>query len=199
MKKIAIILLCAFAFIEDGYGQAIKSQNMESIKLKESEDGNIIMERKGNSIYVRFNHGDWIETRQYMDVTSIINADEFITISEKIAKKGKDVRSLMQKPNIESWEYKGVEFIRELSPYWDPCPRHDIKIDVYTFVYVPKGGDHLDIAKYRLNEWNFHVPDYQEDHVYIRIVIDSMTTYEDMTDEELLEASRMQIKKLKKL
>jgi hypothetical protein len=143
------------------------------MKLKESENGKIIIEQIGNSIYVRFYElTSWgsDETRRYMDVTSIINASEFISISEKIANVGIDVRNMMQKPFIESWDYNGISFTRELSPYWDPHPRHDIKINEYTFLYYPIGGDQLDIERYSLNMWNFHVPNYQKGHVYVRIV-----------------------------
>jgi len=173
---------------------------LEPVKIKESDDGKIIAEQIGNSIYVRFyNITGWDsdETRRYMDITSIMSADEFAGICKRIVNAGRDVSVFMQKPNIESWDYDGILFTRELSPYWDPHPRSDITINEYTFVCYPGGGDGLDIARYRLDIWNFHVPNYREGHVYVRIVYDD--EMETMTDEELLEASRIKIETLKSL
>lgn len=170
------------------------------MRLKESENGKIIVEQIGNSVYIRFyNITTWgsDETRRYMDITSMMSACEFIDIGEKITNIGIDVRNYMQKSFIESWDYNGISFTRELSPYWDPHPRHDIEINGYTFVYYPDGGDKLDIERYNLNIWNFHVPNYQKDHIYVRIVYNSVI--DSMTDEEFFEESKNQINNLKNI
>ena len=196
MKKTSIIL-CVLALITVSYGQAIKSQNLESIKIKKSKDGNIIMERIGNSIYIHFYEK---ETRRYMDITPLMSPDEFIRISNRIAAICYS-KEEVQKPALDYWRYDHNLFGRiatshELSPYWDPYPRYDIDIDAYSFVYYPKGNN-VDIKNYWLDIWNFNVPDYQENHVYVRVVYDHFTDI--MTDEELFETSEIQIKKLQKL
>jgi hypothetical protein len=58
-------------------------------------------------------------------------------------------------------------------------------------MYYPFGNK-VDIPNYR-NVWN-SVPDYKENHVYVMVRYDA-----SMTDEELFEASRIRIEKLKKL
>jgi len=196
-KVVYLCFICLF------FTFSIVKVEGESVKIKESEDGNIIIERIGNSIYVRFyNIRSWSsggETRRYMDVTSLMNPEEFIRIGERIASIGRT--EMVQKPFLDYWRYAHNRFgrissSRELSPYWDPYPRYDIDIDEYSFVYYPKGNN-VDITNYSLNIWNFNVPNYQEGHIYVRIVYYDFT--DSMTDEELLEVSRTKIEILKEL
>jgi len=173
---------------------------VERMILKESDDGRIIIEQIGSSLFVRFfsitNWGS-DKTRRYMDITSIMSVADFVNISEKIRSAGREVSFMMQKPHIESWDYCDISFTRELSPHWDPHPRYEIEIDEYTFVYYPGGGHGLDVARYGLSIWNFHVPNYQEGHVYVMVIYSDVT--DSTTDAELLEQSRTRIEKLMKL
>ena len=182
-----------------------KTRGLETVILKESEDGNAVVEQIGDSVYVRlYNLRSWGgggETRRYMNITSLMSADEFICISNRIAAIG--TKEIVQKPALDFWRYGSIKTSHELSPYWT-YPRYDIEIGEapggnygYIFMYYPKGYN-VDITNYSLDLWNFGVPNYQEGCVYVMI-----TYYNDfkdsMTDKELFEISRMQIETLKKL
>jgi len=167
--------------------------------ILENDDGNLKLEQIGSSMYVRFynkgSNGSAGETRRYMDITPIFCPDKFNRNSERIMNIGRNVGSFMQKPHIESWEYNGISFTRELSPYWDPYPRHEIEINEFTFVYYPN-GENVDVTGYWLDIWNFNVPGYRKDNVYVRKLYDGITDL--MTDEELFNASEMQIQNIDK-
>jgi hypothetical protein len=128
-----VIILSILALLAGSCRQTIKSQNMESIKLKESEDGNYLMERIGNSIYVRY----YNETRRYMDITPLMSPDEFMRISNRIATIGN--KEMVQKRYVDYWCYghnypKYITTSRELTPYWGPYHCYDIWIDEYYFM-----------------------------------------------------------------
>jgi len=198
-SRIIYLFFCLFLF-------AFSTANAgeESMILKKSEDGNFIVERLGNSVYVRMYNVYTTatgrdETRRYMDITPLMSPAEFKRISKRIATIG--WKEMVQKPALDYWRYNDSRFGRiatshELSPYWDPYPRHDINIGKYMFIYYPK-GNRVNIADYYLSVWNYNVPDYQEGHVYVKIDYD--ISADTMTDEELFEASRIQIENLKEL
>ena len=190
-----IIYLCLVTTV---VAQRTVETEVKPTILKKNESGSIVVEQIANSVYVRFyytiGNSNISETRRYMNVTSILTADEFFSISEKIKNLGVDISRTMQKPAVEGWIYNNIIFVRELSPRWEP-PRYEIKIDRYTFVYYPRGGTRLNIANYYLSTWNFDVPNYQEGNVYVRIVYDDAV---DMMDKELLKTARIKVKTLKK-
>ena len=185
----------------------VETETVKSMILKEREDGNFFVEQIGKSIYVHFNkkifytHGsDW-EIRRYMDITSILNADNFVLISKRIETIGTDISMYSTKAFTNFWEYKHSRFGRilisqEWLTYENPYPRQEIEIDNFAFVYYPKGNN-IDIENYLVSTWNFDVPNYKEGHIYVRVVYES--SMNSITDEELLEASREKIKNLKKL
>jgi len=182
-----------------------KTGGLESVILKEGENGDIVLEQIGNSVFVRFFNlrtwGGGGETRRYMDITPLMGPDDFIKISNRIKTLGRE--EMVQKPHLGFWRFGNFSTAHELSPYWDPYPRYDISTEKnssgneYMFIYHPKGYD-VDIENYRLSIWNFNVPNYQEGHVYVLITYFNDFT-DSMTDEELFEASREQVEILKGL
>ena len=179
--------------------QPFNEKTMDSVKIKESEGGDIFLERIGNSIYVRFFY-DHPETRRYMDITSLMNADEFMRISNRIAALGEAL--IVQKPSVNIWEYGIFSTAHELPPYWE-CPRYDIYISnendkKFMFIYYPEGYD-VDIERYWLDVWNFNVPGYRKGHVYVMIYSDTNRFTDSLTDEELFQASEIQIQNLMKI
>ena len=179
-----------------------KGKAMDTVKIKESEDGSICMEQIGNSIYIRYYktddpiYGKEDYTVRYMDVTQIIDSKRFIHICKKIEHIGN--YEMVQKPNTDIWSYDHkhlgeIAVVYDFYEFFGQYPRHEIGIDGYSFIYYPKGFDR-GIDDFLMNHVNFNVPNYQEGHVYVRNV------YQDhmdlMTDEELLNASKIQIQNL---
>ncbi|GBU22909.1 hypothetical protein R80B4_02822 [Fibrobacteres bacterium R8-0-B4] len=199
MKKNALFVMFFLFFYNT------ETIGLDKMKLRESVDGKIIVEQIGKSVYVRFHDirsfGGGGETRRYMDITPLMNYDEFIRISNRIATIGQSI--IVQKPHTDVWKLDNFSLSQELSPYWDPFPRYDIKIenvfndyDYFLFICHPKG--YVGIKNYRLDVWNFGVPNYVEKHIYV--MIQYSNDFKDLiTDEKLFEISRIQIERLKKL
>ena len=164
-----------------------------------SADGSIILEQIGKSWYFRIS-GDvnGKNTVRCMEVTSLIDADEFIRIADKIEKSGYEI--IVNRPAVHVWEYRHGDFgtvslVREWKLSNDNTDlrykRYDITINGYTFIYYLETIGNIGASNI------YDIPDNQSGSVYVRIIYGNF--FDSVTDEELLVNSGTQIEKLRGL
>lgn len=163
------------------------------------EDVSFILKRVGNSVIFAIRNGSERSNRtyRYMDVTSTLNADEFIRISDQIKRIGIHVE--VTRPDTHFWVYEHRRFgeIETVNDFGQPKPRLSIEIDGFEFIYYPEGGFDVREDEELSDTWFYNVPFYQDGHVYVRIEEHHFT--DTMSDEELFEATRGRINILRGL
>jgi hypothetical protein len=166
---------------------------MKPKDIMKSEDGKYLLEQVDNSIYFRIIEGSQQENYRYMDVTPIMNEDKFVRISNRIKKIG--INENIARPNTDCWSYEHKRFgkIIAVFDFYQPKPCYRIRINGYEFIYYPEGGFDVREDENLSSTWFYNVPYYQNGHVYI------YTDNSVMTDDELFEACKIEIKNLMKL
>jgi len=190
------------------YGDTLlgfEEQSLERVILEEYPlefGGNIVLEQIGSSLYFRitsFRGGiEEKQTIRIIDMSSIINADEFTRIVNRIERIGRNITLNISRPCVDVWEYRHNRFgiinlAREFRPFknFSEYTRHNITISGYTFIHYPKTIDGISAANV------YDVPNNQGGNVYVRISYNGFS--DNMTDEEFFEAARIQINALKNL
>jgi len=161
-------------------------------------NGNIILEQIGKSLYFRISNDSGKNTIRCMDISSIIDANEFIDIAKRIEKSGKEI--LVNRMGVYVWDFEhklhgAVRLSREWKFTHDKenihYYRHDININGYEFIYYPETISSIGAANI------YDVPFNKGGSVYVRISYENFV--DSQTDDELLETSKIQIENLRKL
>lgn len=205
-KRIIIITILSIAACLTACASNKEKIEIHTIASAESDLDLDRIEQIGDSVYIRLYHGDnqWA-TRRFVDITSILNAEEFMKLNESISSLG--IPEMVQKPWVDFYRLtetdefshkvvaaneREIEILDGREIGWK-FPQYLIEIDDTAFIYYPKGFDSADIDFF--NSWCHDVPNYQENHVYARIVYNN-SEKDSISDKQLIMDAQNYLNKL---